>query len=114
MFKWQNDCLKIRRYDEYIQTWSSNVFHNDQCISNTICKEVFEFEPYLTLLPDRLRISFTQFRLGNTKLRIGTDSWFNIDRNETYCTLYNRNEIWDEFLITLLIQWDTLRAHICL
>ena len=28
---------------------------------------------------------FTQFRLGNTKLPIETDRWFNIDRIERYC-----------------------------
>ena len=32
--KWLNNSLKIRLHDEYIQTWSSNVFHNDKCISN--------------------------------------------------------------------------------
>ena len=79
--KWLNNCLKIRLHDEYIQTWTSNVFHNDQCI-----KEVFEFEPYLTLLPERLRINFTKFMLGNTKLPIETGRWFNININERYCT----------------------------
>ena len=33
--------------------------------------------------------------------------WFNIDRNERYCTLCNRNEIGDEF--HLLFQCYTLR-----
>ena len=45
-------------------------------------KEVFEFESYLTFLPERLRIIFTQFRLGNTKLPIETGRWFNIDINK--------------------------------
>ena len=40
---------------------------------------------------------FTQFRLGNTKLPAETGRWVNIDRNERYCTLCNRNEIGDEF-----------------
>ena len=61
--KWLYNRLKIRLHDEYIQTWSSNVFHNDKCITYRIFKEVFEFESYLTLLPDRLRILFTQLRL---------------------------------------------------
>ena len=55
---WLNNCLKIRLHDEH-QTWSSNVFHNETCIIYRIFKEVFEFEPYLTLLPKRLRINFT-------------------------------------------------------
>ena len=90
-------------HEEYIQTWSSNVFHDDKCIAYIIFKEVFEFESYLTLLPERLRIIFTQFRLvtQNCLLR-----WFNIDRNERYCTLCNRNEIGDEFY--LLFQCITL------
>ena len=131
--KWLNNCLKIRLHDGYIQTWSSNVFHNDKCITYGIFKEVFEFESYLTLLPERLRIFFTQFRLGNTKLPIETGRWFDVDRNdietgrwfdvdrndiekgrwfdvdrnERYCTLCNGNEIGDEF--HLLFQCDTLR-----
>ena len=88
-----------------IQTWSSNVFH--KCITYRIFKEVFEFESYLTLLPERLRILFTQLRLGNTKLPIKTGRWLNIDRKDRYCTLCNRNEIGDEF--HLLFQCDTLR-----
>ena len=108
--KWLNNCLKIRLHDEYIQTWSSNVLHNDKCITYRIFKEVFEFESYLTLLPERLRILFTQFRLTNTKLPIETGRWFNIDRNKRYCTLCNRNEIGDEF--HLLFQCDTLRDQI--
>ena len=95
--KWLNNCLKIRLHDEYSQTWSANVFHDDKCITYRIFKEVFEFESYLTLLPERLRILFTQFRLGNTKLPIETGRWFNIDRNERYCTLCNINDIGDEF-----------------
>ena len=63
--KWLNNYL----HDEYIQTWLSNVFHNDKCITNRIFKDAFEFESYLTLLPERLRIIFTQF--SNTKLPIG-------------------------------------------
>ena len=42
------------------------MFHNEKCITYKIFKEVFEFESYLTLLPERLGILFTQFRLGNT------------------------------------------------
>ena len=45
--------------------------------------------------------------LGNTKLPIEIGRWFNIDRNERYCTLCNRNEIGNEF--HLLFQCDTLR-----
>ena len=72
----------------------TNVFKHGHQIYFTmimyrIFKEVFEFEPYLTLLPER--IIFTQFMLGNTKLPIATGRWFNIDRNERYWTLCNRN-----------------------
>ena len=80
------------------------VFHNDKCITWRIFKEVFEFDQYLTLLPERLRIIFTKFRLANTKLFIETGRWFNIDRNERYI-LCNINEIGDEF--HLLFQCDT-------
>ena len=68
---------------------------------------MFEFDSYMTLLPERLRILFTQFRMGNTKLPIETGRWFNIDRNEMFCTLFNINEIGDEFHI--LFQCDTFR-----
>ena len=50
---------------------------------------------------------FTQFRMGNTKLPIEKGRWFNIDRNERYRALCNRNEIEDE--CHLLFQCDTLR-----
>ena len=45
-----------------------------------IFKEVFEFVPYLALLPERLRIVFIPFRQGNTKLTIETGRWVNIDK----------------------------------
>ena len=51
-----NNCLTIRLHAEYIQTWLSNVFYNDNCITYRIFRDVFEFKPYLTLLPERLRI----------------------------------------------------------
>ena len=59
------------------------------------------------MLPGRLRIIFTQLRLGNTKLPIEIDRWSNIDRNERYCTLCNRNDIGDEF--HLFFQCNTSR-----
>ena len=90
--KWLNNLLKIRFHNEYIQTWSPNAFHNDKCITYRIIKEVFEFEPYLTLLPERLRIIFTEFRLGNATLRIETGRLFNIDINKRCCTSCNRND----------------------
>ena len=40
---------------------------------------------------------------------IETGRWFNIDINERYCTLFNKNEIGDEF--HLLFQCDTLRGQ---
>ena len=43
--------------------------------------------------------------MGNTKLPIETGRWFNIERNERYCTLCNRNEIQDEFHI--LFRYDS-------
>ena len=49
---------------------------NDKCIN---IKKTFEFEPYMTLLSGGLKIGFIQFRLGNTKLPIETDRWFNVD-----------------------------------
>ena len=59
----------------------------------------------MTLLSERLRILFTQFRPGNTKLPIETGRWFNIERHERYsCTLCNINEIGGEF--HLLFQCD--------
>ena len=70
-----------------------NVYHNYKCITYRLFKEVFEFEPYITLLPERSRNVFTQFRLGNTKKPFEASKWFNIDRNESYCTSCNRNEI---------------------
>ena len=99
--KWLNNCLKIRLRDEYIQTRSSNVLRNDKCITHRIFKEVFKFEPYLKLLPERLRIIVIQCRLGNTKLLTETGRWFNIDRNQWCCTLCNRKEIGDELHLTL-------------
>ena len=48
-----------------------------------------------------LRILFTQFRLGNTKLPIETDRWFNIYKNERYCTLCNIMNFINRFNVTL-------------
>ena len=68
MSHWQTKGKRQRRsFIQYIQARSSNVFHNDKCITYRIFKEVFEYELHLTLLPERLRILFTKFRLGNTK-----------------------------------------------
>ena len=64
----------------------------------------------LNIVTGETKNCFSQFRLGNTKLPIETGRWFNIDRNERYCTLCNRNKIGDEF--HLLFQCDTLRDQI--
>ena len=100
--------LNLNNNSEYESSWVktvqtilyesglSNVWHFPNVVNhNRIFKEVFEFESFLTMLPERLRILFTQFRLGNTKLPIESGRWFNIDRNERYCTSCKRNEIGD-------------------
>ena len=56
-----------------------------------------KFEPYLDILPTRLRIRLTRFRTSNHRLPIETGRWRKRLRGERICPHCSNNSIGDEF-----------------
>jgi hypothetical protein len=86
-------CLK----DQFIQTWSSDVFNSPKNKIYRIFKIDFGYEIYLEKLPEKLRTIFLKFRTTNHRLPVETGRWIDVPYNERFCTLCNKSKIADEF-----------------
>lgn len=95
--KWLKLSIKQRIFDQFQQTWKSEMENSPKALCYKLFKENFEFEEYLDLLPYKDRITLCKFRSGNHRLPIETGRWRRIIRQERYCVLCNSQEIGDEF-----------------
>ena len=86
-------CLK----DQFIQTWSSDVFNSPKSKIYRIFKVDFGYEKYLEKLPKKLRTIFLKFRTTNHRLPVETGRWIDVPYNERFCILCNKSKIADEF-----------------
>jgi hypothetical protein len=89
--------VKTRLHDQYIQTWSSEIYNSSKCINYRIFKHDLHMENYLTILPVRSCRILSRFRCRNHKLPIEVGSYYNVDRNQRICTKCDSREIGDEF-----------------
>ena len=88
--------------DINMQSWHSKTEESTKGQNYKLFKENLEFEPYLKILPRNAYIPLIKFRTGNHKLPVETGRWENLPHMERKCTLYNKNDIGDEFHLLLI------------
>ncbi len=92
----KND-IKNSIQDQFLQTWSRELFNSSKCINYRMFKSELQLENYFTLLPQALCRIFTKFRCRNHKLPIEVGTYYNIDRNQRVCTKCESDDVGDEF-----------------
>ena len=95
--KWITNAVKQSLRDQFIQTWSSDIFNSSKGTIYRIFKTIFCLETHLEILPVKLRSLFLKFRTTNHRLPVETGRWFSIPYNERFCVLCNDNKIADEY-----------------
>ena len=68
--KWLELKVKQTLKDQFIQEWHTKLQNSNKSINYRIYKTDFEFEDYLTKLPNVHRVALCRFRLGCTKLPV--------------------------------------------
>ena len=83
--------LKVRQslHDQYIQTWHTNLYNSEKCITYRLIKRELQFEKYLCELPPSLFIPLCKYRLSNHKLPIEKGRYLNIERHDRKCVYCN-------------------------
>ncbi|XP_056016752.1 uncharacterized protein LOC130053469 [Ostrea edulis] len=95
--KWITNIVKQRLQDQFIQTWSSDMFNSSKGKIYRTFKIDFGPEKYLEKLSKKFRANFLKFRTTNHRLPIETGRWIGIPYNERFCVLCNESKIADEF-----------------
>ncbi len=98
---------------QFLQNWTEKMYHNTDFTNYRIFKTNIEREKYLSVLPDHLLKSFTEFRTGSYRLTVNNHR-SDLPRNERICRKCNINEIDDEFhfLLQCPILADIRARHI--
>ena len=90
-------------YDQYYQSWYSEVNNSGKLETLKCLNKVFNFEKYLKCINlDCHRVALTRFRCSAHKLRIEEGRFRDINRNLRICHLCNSNTIEDEYHFLLV------------
>ena len=107
-------------YDQYYQSWYSEVNNSGKLETLKCLNKVFNFEKYLKCINiDCHRVALTRFRCSAHKLRIEEGRFRDINRNLRICHLCNSNTIEDEYHFLLVcpayrdIRINTLPKYFC-
>ena len=93
----QINLIKTTVKDQFLQKWRSEINSTNKALFYRSFKQEFKFEPYLDILPTRLRIRLTRFRTSNHRLPIETGRWRKRLRGDRICPHCSNNSIGDEF-----------------
>ena len=75
--------INQRIFDQYYQSWYSNINNSQRLSSYCRYKQTFQIEKYLDSITERkYKIALFQFRLSSHKLEIERDCYFNIPKTE--------------------------------
>lgn len=91
--------IKRTLEDQYFQKWNSQLSNSSKGLNYRIFKSEVKLEPYLTILPQKQRISLFHFRTGNHRLPVEIGRWRNshLPYEDRKCNECQLNEIGDEF-----------------
>ena len=95
--------IKQRLFDQYYQSWYSNINNSHRLESYCRFKHNFNVEPYLDIISDnKYKIALSRFRLSSHKLEIERGRYHNIPRIESKCKLCSLNTIENEYHFLLV------------
>ena len=94
---WLKKSIFKTLYDQFIQSWYSEMNNSSKGLNYRIYKTSFGIEKYLLKLPYKYLSYFCKFRTCNTKLPVEIGRWQNLPRKNRTCKLCLRNDIGDEF-----------------
>ena len=95
--------LKQRIFDQYYQSWYSNINNSERLSYYRLFKHSFNQEDYLNNIHDRkLRIALCKFRTSSHNLEIEKGRHRNIQRSERTCKLCNQNVVESEYHFLLV------------
>ena len=96
--------FKERVLDVFKQSWYNDIANNRvlTLYKNYILS--FDFEHYLKVLPNKLRVALSRLRLSSHQLRIETGRYSQniVDRAQRMCTFCNKSDIEDEYHFVLM------------
>ena len=108
------DLIKQRIFDNYYQSWYSNINNSSRLSMYSRYKHDFLFETYLDTIPDqKFRITLTKFRLSSHNLAIERGRFENISRNDRICRCCNLHMVESEYHFLLVCSlYKDLRKNI--
>ena len=90
-------------YDQYLQSWFSDLSNLSKLASYKTYKTVFEFEKYLTCIPNNKYITaLARFRCAAHRLNIEEGRYRNLDCRDRICTRCNMQAVEDEYHFALV------------
>ena len=97
------NLIKQRIFDNYYQSWYSNINNSSRLSMYSRYKHDFLFETYLDTIPDqKFRITLTKFRLSSHNLAIERGRFENIPRNDRICRCCNLHMVESEYHFLLV------------
>ena len=100
--------IKQRLFDQYFQSWYSNINNSHRLTYYSMFKHEFKFENYLDYKVDKkLKICLTRFRLSSHDLEIEKGRHFNIPQINRLCTFCNMKTIESEYHFLLICPYFT-------
>ena len=86
------------------QSWYSDIANNRVLTLYKNYKLSFDYELYLNILPNKLRVAISRLRLSSHQLRIETGRYSQnkVHRAQRICTLCNKSDIEDEYHFVLV------------
>ena len=96
--------FKQRVFDVFKQSWYNDIANNRVLTLYKNYKLSFDFEHYLNILPNKLRVAISRLRLSSHQLRIETGRYSQnrVDRAQRICTLCNKSDIEVEYHFVLV------------
>jgi hypothetical protein len=89
--------------DQFVSSWYNDIENSSRGQFYGSFKKDFGLENYLVRLNEKTRIWMTKLRASNIRIPIETGRWYNIPKDERFCTLCGQS-IGDEFQNYFLIQ----------
>ena len=108
------DLIKQRIFDNYHQSWYSNINNSSRLSMYSRYKHDFQFETYLDTLPhQKFRIALTKFRLSSHSLAIERGRFENVPRENRICRYCNLQVVESEyhFLLVCPLYKDLRRKY---
>ena len=96
--------FKQRVLDVFKQSWFNDIANNRVLTLYKNYKLSFDFEHYLNVLPNKLKVALSRLRLSSHQLCIKTERYSQnrVDRAQRICTLCNKPDIEDKYHFVLV------------